>query len=202
MNDGFGCGCIVLNYGKLIGRIDEHGDSQIDFCGRPTFQRVSDKPSLLLICLMDNFKQSYPTLAILQLLSLHQHRGSQGKPWLRGGLCVTRCANGVVLRTFSRDLSLAQWNSRGSFMNPFHAKPAKKNPKLERALPVETDEQNIQISGKLITFTSPLRRKVTLCTPSQAKPGVETCSAETPWPSLAASCLKWCIQQREPTSWG
>ena len=63
MNDGFGCGCIVLNYGKLIGRIDEHGDSQIDFCGRPTFQRVSGQTKLAVDLSHGQFQAKLPHIS-------------------------------------------------------------------------------------------------------------------------------------------
>lgn len=54
------------------------------------------------------------------------------------------------------------------------------------------EKRSPNIRNKLMTdhLHLPTAEKVTLRTPSQAKPGVETCSAETPWPSLATSCWK------------
>lgn len=154
MNNGFWRGCITPSYGNLIRRIDEHGDSQVDFGGCPILQRVSGQTKLVSWTISRYLKQSYPTWAILQLWSRHQHKGSQGKPRL-----IPRSPDPGML--FFEFEEIYDPPCFPILPNSSHAK---QTPNLERAVPrqVKHVKKDLQISGinwSLITFTSQLRRK-------------------------------------------
>jgi hypothetical protein len=177
MNNGFWRGCITPSYGNLIRRIDEHGDSQVDFGGCPILQRVSGQTKLV-------------AWTISSKATPHEQSSSFGH-----GTSIKGAKGNLGCRSPDPQILACCFSNLRKFMLPMlpNSSHAKQTPNLERAVPLQTGEKRSpNIRNKLITdhLHLPTAEKVTLRTPSQAKPGVETCSAETPWPSLATSCLK------------